>query len=169
MRYRRICLYIIASLVVFWTASCTHAPAEFWTSYKKENIVKQFSDQGPWGGLRWIEWESKDSVIFSENQLIRFATDEGWKVVSRIEITADSMCSWVGSQGQLTFPLLLGESDLRSDEIPRHITDDSALLKFETGMMREHPGTNEMTPAYGYVLYSLTNRRFAVYCFWGNG
>ena len=54
-------------------------------------------------------------------------------------------------------------------EFPRHIADDSIILKFDSNWMREDPGTNQMTPAYGYVQINKEGSAMAVYHFWGNG
>ncbi len=60
-----------------------------------------------------------------------------------------------------TIPQLLIEDNVAGPSI--------LLLRFASGWMREDPGTNEMSPAYGYVLLSKDGSSMAVYHKWGNG
>jgi hypothetical protein len=82
---------------------------------------------------------------------------------------------WVGSSHEPVFPLFYPTHSPThdffhsgADQFPRHITGDLVVLKFNSGWMREDPGTNEMSTAYGYAVLSKDGRQLAVYHLWGN-
>jgi hypothetical protein len=75
---------IIVSTVV---ACHSPMPAGFWDSYQSKAIAKRFSDQGPWGGERWILWEAFHGG-FSEEDARDFAEEHGWKLLERTEVPA---------------------------------------------------------------------------------
>ena len=94
---------VIAALVGCGSAS---GPAGFWESYQSELIVDRESDQGGYGGHRWIHWESDEAGAFVEAAVRSFAAEEGWEVVERIELTEETVLSWAGRDGLLYFPLI---------------------------------------------------------------
>jgi hypothetical protein len=148
---------IVASVLV----GChSLTPSGFWKGYRSDSIVKQFSDQGPWGGERWILWQAVTTEGFSEADAQRFAVGHGWKFLERVEVSAAS----IG-----TSSLFKKESDLARENFPKLISGESVVLKFESGWMCEDPGTNEMSTAYGYVQLSKDGRQMVVYHHWGNG
>ena len=99
-----------------------------------------------------------------------FAEREGWKFIDRTAVSSDEEKKWTDFQGKATFPLPGPPDHSYVDNYPRHVAGPSILLvRFASGWMREDPGTNEMTPAYGYVLFSKDGSRMAVYHQWGNG
>ena len=134
-------------------------PSGFWKGYRSGSIVKQFSDQGPWGGERWILWQAPSSEGFSEADAQRFAVGHGWKFLERVEVSAGS----VGASS-----LFRKGYDLARENFPKFISGDSVVLKFESGWMREDLGTNEMSTSYGYVQLSKDGRQMVIYHLWGN-
>jgi hypothetical protein len=57
--------WVAAALLA--SGACTRgAPAGFWTDYRSPWIVAQSSDQGPWGGVRWIHWEASAAGALTE-------------------------------------------------------------------------------------------------------
>lgn len=67
-------LFILLGLIVLCESCSNLSPAGFWTSFQKDLIIKQESDQGPWGGTRIIHWKTKSIKPFSEKELLDFAT-----------------------------------------------------------------------------------------------
>ena len=55
------------------------------------------------------------------------------------------------------------------EDYPRHIEGACIVLVFDSGWIREDPGTNETSTAHGYALLSEDGRKMAIYQFWGNG
>ena len=169
----------LATLVMLAGSACARlAPAGFWASYRPELIENKSSDQGPWGGARWIQWASDKPGTFVEGDVKEWATDNGWTYCDRTEYPAQVVATeWRFSDGRRVFPLLdrhpellpTGGSSSFGVQFPRHMAGDLIVLRFDTAWMREDPGTNEMTPAYGYVVLGEEGRKLAVYHFWGNG
>ena len=130
--------------------------------------MRQQSDQGPWGGHRWIHWESPDVGAFPEVEVRQFAQNHGWRFVERTEVSSREMSDWTGVDGRNLFPLFYPKQSGVSDDFRRHISRDSVILKFDSRWMREDAGTNEMSTAYGYVQLSKDGQQMAIYHLWGN-
>ncbi len=161
----------IISVYCLLLVGCSGAtPSGFWKNYHKSLIAEQYSDQGPWGGLRWIQWASKQQHAFSEEEALSFAKQNGWKLLTRTTHNEDSMSGWFDDSNPI-FPLYATSDSDSSDlaRLPRHILGKCILLTFDSGWLREDPGTNEMSTSYGYILLSTDGERMAVYHFWGNG
>ena len=155
-KHRILAIAIVASAL----AGCKPlVPSGFWKGYRSDAIVKQFSDQGPWGGERWILWESRSGEGLSETDAKRFAERHGWKFLSRVDASSQSIHAT---------SLFRNGNDRARDRFPKFIAGDSVVLKFDSGWMREDPGTNEMSTAYGYVQVSKDGCRMIVYHLWGN-
>jgi hypothetical protein len=166
------CLRIFLITCFLALAGCSSlTPAGFWKSYRKENVVSKFSDQGPWGGTRIIHWKSNILGDFKEEDATAFAEKNGWRYVSRSVITAQELSrDWVGWKGQLVFPLFYGFDTgfVNNLEYPRVITEDCIVIKYDSRWMREDAGTNEMSVAYGYVMISHDGKKMSMYHLWGN-
>jgi hypothetical protein len=134
-------------------------PSGYWKGYRSDAIVKQYSDQGPWGGERWIFWDSRSGERFTEADVKRFAEKNGWKFLRRIEASSQSIS---------TTSLFRNGYDRAREGFPKLITGNSVVLKFDSHLMREDPGTNEMSTSYGYVQLSKDGCRMIVYHLWGN-
>jgi hypothetical protein len=155
-RARRAAIVIVATALVGCRAL---TPSGFWKGYRSNTIVKQFSDQGPWGGERWILWDSPSGEPFSETDARRFAERHGWQFLDRVEVSPES----IGGS-----PLFRVGYDRAREGFPKLISGDSLVLKFDSRWAREEPGTNDMSTAYGYVQISKDGRRMVVYHLWGN-
>ena len=70
--------------------------------------------------------------------------------------------------GSISTSLFHPGYDRAREEFPRHIAGDSVVLKFDSRWMREDPGTNEMSTAYGYLQLCKDGRQMIVYHLWGN-
>lgn len=151
-------------------ADCGKAsPAGFWTSYQRNAILNQASDQGPWGGSRWIHWLGNEPDSFRLGEVRKFALKNGWTCEEPNPYSADRMESWVGRNGPV-FPMFFGEPGSQypeNDNFPRHILGDSIIVRCETGWIRVAPGSGESSPAFGYIQIASDGRRMAVYHLWG--
>jgi hypothetical protein len=156
------------------TLSCNSmAPAGFWRSFQKAFIVSQKSDQGPWGGWRWVEWRSDRPGTFRESNVRDFAERNGWKCSDRSEYSAQELATWHGRRRPI-FPLLYPIDRgptyyVDVERFPRTISVDSVVLKCDSGWTRSDPtGTApSLVTAYGYIHISNDGRQMAVYHMWG--
>src|SRR5262245_54310473 len=93
-------------LVQVATLSCySLVPAGFWRSYRKAFIANQESDQGPWGGWRWVQWRADQPGTFRESDVRDFAERQGWQCVERFQFAARELVAWQSSHHPI-FPLL---------------------------------------------------------------
>jgi hypothetical protein len=154
--------------------SCSSAmPAGFWSSYRKDLIVNLNSDQGPWGGWRWVEWRAEQAQTFREADVRLFAEKKGWKCSEREEYSTAQLTHWQYGHRPI-FPLLY-PTDRGFDyfsgvaRFPRTIASDSIVLKCQTGWMRSNPTGHdpELVTAYGFIHLSKDGREMAVYHLWG--
>jgi hypothetical protein len=157
-------------VVLFIVSACSlvRGPSGFWKTFRSDLVVDRYSDQGPWGGLRWLHWSADTPGTFGEDEVVRFAEDNGWKFLRREEYTRESIVEWVGR----FFPLNFQDHDatMSIEDIKDywHVAGPCLILTFDSGWMREDPGTNEMSTAFGYVALSQDGRKLAIYHFWGN-
>ena len=163
-------IVVMIILLTFLLADCSSlVPVGFWKGYNKDLIVKQDSDQGPWGGSRWIYWISSYPGTFSEDEVRVFASDHGWDFIERIEVSKSTMSKWTGTENQAVFPLFFEKYDQKNrDTFPRYIFTDSIILQFDSGWVVEAPGSNDISTAYGYVQLSKGGHSMMVYHLWGN-
>jgi hypothetical protein len=175
MRTKQIAAGAAISLVIVVASACSlvRGPSGFWKKYRSDLVVDRFSDQGPWGGLRWIQWRSELEGTFSEDQLREFAESNGWKFLHRKQYDRDAMVDW-RYDGDPVFPLNFpghkpGHTYAGVRDYPRHWDGPCLVLTFDSGWIREDPGTNETSTAFGYVVLSENGRKLAMYHFWGNG
>ncbi len=156
-------------LVAASLAACRSlVPAGFWKGYRSNLIIKQESDQGPWGGHRWICWDSPNSGTFSESDAKQFALDHGWKFLVRVEVPANALTRPTDTQPQAVSSLFHPGYDQARQDFPAYITGESVVLTFDSGWRREDPGTNETSTAVGYLQLSRDGRKMLVYHLWGN-
>jgi hypothetical protein len=65
-------------VVVMIAGGCARAsPAGFWSTYRPDLIKDKDSDQGPWGGVRWIHWTSPTPGTFRSAEVLKFARSKG--------------------------------------------------------------------------------------------
>lgn len=167
MSTRLSCLFAI--LVV--TTGCGRLePAGFWTTYRPELIVRDSSDQGPWGGHRWVHWEAPAPGMFKSADVVRFATSQGWRCQKPVAYSAEQIRGWQVS-GAPVFPLHFGSADRPpndgSEDFFRHIDSNSWVIPCETGWIRVAPGSGDTSTALGYIQIDRKGIRLAVYHLWG--
>jgi hypothetical protein len=147
------------------------SPAGFWARYRAESIVDQSSDQGPWGGVRWVHWVAPAPGRFTPAGAERFAASHGWTCQRPVSYSAEQVHAWQSS-GKPVFPLPFGPADRPSgngsaEALPRHIDGASWVVRCESGWIRVEPGSGKETPAFGYIQVDRSGTRMAVYHLWG--
>jgi hypothetical protein len=134
-------------------------------------IEDKLSDQGPWGGSRWIHWVAHDAETFTPADAMKFAAEHGWKCGEVVEYSAERMRCWKSLASRPVFPLFFGEPTATAlnlnHEFPRHIEGDCFIIQCETGWIRVAPGTGKESPAFGYIQVSKDGKRMAIYHLWG--
>src|SRR5688572_11501396 len=73
----------ISQLIIFLTilalVSCDkNMPGGFWRTFDRKSIVKNESDQGPYGGHRIIHWVTDKKGTYDQKSVLEFATSNGW-------------------------------------------------------------------------------------------
>ena len=121
-------------------------PADFWRSYQPNLITDSWSDQGPWGGARWIHWSSKASGTFGENEALAFAKKEGWTCSEAKHVTSEEVAAWVYMR-EPVFPLVFGENSVHTKDMKRHIVGNAVLIRCDSGWIRE-PRSGKSSTAY---------------------
>ena len=147
-------------------------PARFWNDYRSDRIVARFSDQGPWGGDRWIQWTSKTPETFTEEDVKAYATKCGWTFCDRAEYDASVVAAkWRAPNRKPVFPLLYPEPEgtwaVSNEKFPLHVKGDLIVLRFESGWTRGHP--ENLKTAYGFAVLGEHGTKLAVYHHWGDG
>ena len=153
--------------------SCNRAtPAGFWKNYKTDLLIKNISDQGPYGGHRAIYWKADKTNKFASTNILEFASKNGWTLVDSSEFTKDQTSKWTYSNKEV-FPLTsIGFSDTllndaHLEDFPRWFGGQIKVYKFKTGWVTIEPGTDNSIEENGFVLLSNDNKEMAVYHLWG--
>lgn len=154
--------------------SCNKAtPAGFWKNYKSNFIVKNISDQGPYGGHRAIYWKANETEIFNSKNVLDYANKNGWTLVDSTEFDQAQTNKWT-YENKPIFPLTLkGFSDTTLndailDDFPRWFSGQIKVYKFKTGWVTIKPGTDNSFEDNGFVLMKNDKTEIAVYHLWGN-
>ncbi|MFY0601742.1 MAG: hypothetical protein JXR03_18860 [Cyclobacteriaceae bacterium] len=150
------------------------SPARFWISFKEDQIISNESNQGPWGGRRYIHWKSEIDNDFDTQTIMDFAIENGW-ILSKINsYSKDEISKWVCFNKPI-FPLSnSGFSDMYSvlnintcKDFPRVIDEDLTILSFNSGWVSIVPGTNESTETNGFIVVNSKRNKMSVYHLWG--
>ena len=153
--------------------SCNRAtPTGFWKNYKTNILVKNISDQGPYGGHRAVYRKSEKPFTFDTKNILDFATQNGWTLVDSLEFTKEQTDKWIYSNNAV-FPLtstgfsdtLLNDAHLQ--HFPRRFGGQLKLYKFKTGWVTSEPGTDNSIEENGFVLLNQDRSELAVYHLWG--
>ena len=149
-------------------------PSGFWKIFDEKSIVKNESDQGPFGGHRIIHWETSIPGTYNQKTIIDFATSNGWNVTDTVEISKSDMVDW-HSNSKLIFPIYLNgihkkwtKEDLRSyTAFERYIDSDLTIYRFKTDWILIYPGTDESTSENAYLLVDKNESKMTLYQLWG--
>lgn len=171
MKINSLTLLFLSSILVI--ESCNKiTPAGFWESYKTEYLIKQISDQGPYGGHRAMYWNNKKTSFFHSNNVLDFANKNGWQLVDSLELSNNQINKWIYNN-QNVFPLThTGFSDtLKNDaemsDFPRWFSGPVKIYTFKTGWITIQPGTDNSFEKNGFVLFNADKTEMAVYHLWG--
>ena len=155
------------------------APAGFWKNFRSNLIVASHSDQGPWGGTRWIHWTAPEGARLAFAEVAEFARQNGWKCEKPQSVSAAQMRGWMQAGKPILadwlfdappgVPIDFDKPDrLRaSGSFSRHITDDSLILRCDSGWIRTLGPSGRDETAYAFILSERSGRRLAIYHIWG--
>ena len=166
-------LFLTLILTLAFAACNKATPAGFWKTYKKELLVKNISEQGPYGGHRAIYWKSDNADIFSSAHVLDFAKKNGWTLVDSSEFDQNQTNQWTYSNSPV-FPL--SHTGFNSDTIksistyadfPRWFSGHIKVYKFKTGWIAIEPGTDNSIEENGFVILNSDKSEMAIYHLWG--
>lgn len=165
--------YSLTLVLTITFVSCNKAtPAGFWKSYQNDFLLKNISDQGPYGGHRAVYWKANKTNTFSSNSILHFAKKNGWTLVDSSSFNQDQTSKW-NYNGEPVFPLTsIGFSDtLLNDahltDFPRLFGGQLKVYKFKTGWVTIQPGTDNSIEENGFVVINIGGTEMAVYHLWG--
>jgi hypothetical protein len=155
------------------TLSCNKStPAGFWKGFDKDDLKINNSDQGPWGGYRAMYWKRSQGK-FSENEIIKYATDNGWKLADSKTLKSSTVNGWL-SNNTPVFPIDVDGLHISIDtnsggytNFHRWINGQCNLYKFDSDWVVVNQGTSESKTAFGYILLSADHTQMSVYHLWG--
>jgi hypothetical protein len=91
-------------LITILTSCSKTTPAGFWTTFHKDLIKQNISDQGPYGGNRAMYWTTQKQNTFDSTFVIKFAAKNGWLLTKSYSFNRDAVINWRYSN-KLVFPL----------------------------------------------------------------
>jgi hypothetical protein len=151
-------------LTVLATSCNKTTPAGFWTTFHKDLITINNSDQGPWGGHREINWKAETKSPFTERELIAFSKNNDWKLIDSISFSVDSITSESFSK-------------LKNDDYSLHIIKDRILTDlnpkdnkiyiFKTTWLAVEPGNARETFENGFAILNSDRTELKIYHLWG--
>jgi hypothetical protein len=165
-------LLLICILAAAFIACNRATPAGFWQNFKEDLLVKNISDQGPYGGHRAVYWRSDKEQSFNSNETIKFAKMHGWTFVDSSSYDGTQTSKWM-YQDQAVFPLtstgffdtVMNNSQL--SYFPRWFDGHVEVYKFKTGWVTIEPGTDNAIEENGFVVINSDCKQMAVYHLWG--
>ena len=160
-------------ILILANASCNEAtPAGFWKNYNKELLLKNISDQGPYGGYRAIYWKSEKANKFTSVHVLDFAKKNGWTLVDSSQFNSDQTNKWTYNSKSI-FPLTskgfsdTEENNTQLEYFPRWFGGQIKVFKFKTGWVTIEPGTDSSIEENGFVIINRDKTQMAVYHLWG--
>jgi hypothetical protein len=163
------------SFFLFHTFSCNKiTPSGFWKNYQKEFIIKNISDQGPWGGHRAIYWKSNNNNTFNTKQIIDFAVKNGWKFVDSSYFRSENIKKWTYNEKNI-FPLswegFIPNFNTQTsvfEYFPRWTDTGLTVLRFKTGWISVTPGSDDSDEINGFATLSDNKQELTIYHLWGD-
>lgn len=165
-------IFIIFCLTAIIVSCRKMTPANFWTKFQKDYLIKNNSDQGPWGGHRAMYWKAVDRNTFETKDVLDFASNNGWNLTDSSIVLRDSLKKW-NYHGKPIFPLsetgfdMIPTNNSIYRHFPRWIISDIKIYKFKTGWLVYDPSTNESTEENGFVIMNDNSTEMSVYHLWG--
>lgn len=165
-------LLIIISLTGLFSCNKT-MPAGFWNNFKPNLVNTKIGKQGLSGGHSVIYWESSAAKIFTSEELVEYATKNGWELVSKTHFDADSLKKWAYHNKNI-FPLSSKgfepnniSVDSSYEKFPRWTTSGVTVFSFKTGWITVVPGTSESNSVNGFIMLSDNGQEVSLYHLWG--
>ncbi len=153
--------------------SCSKiTPAGFWNNYQSKFLLRNISDQGPYGGHRAMYWMAEKHGTFNSRQVLEFATKNGWKLVDSLEFNETKIATWNCEKGPI-FPLTFeGFQDSIRDlstckYFPRWINKAIKIYCFKTGWITIVSGNSNSFEENGFVVLNKDGTEMSVYHLWG--
>ncbi len=170
----RYLLLVFLSMMISLPACRSTTPAGFWSNFHNDLLIKNLSDQGPWGGHRAMHWQSDKQQTFTAKDVLAFASSKGWIFTDSSYFTSLEVKRWVNT-GSDVFPLsydgfhasVSGVNNMKNLDFPRWIYSDCTVFSFKTGWVVYEPGTENSTEVNGFVLLSQDGKEMSVYQLWG--
>ncbi len=165
-------ILLTLSLTIAFVSCNKATPAGFWKSYKKDLLIKNISDQGPYGGHRAMYWNAGEHNTFSSNTAIEFASKNGWSLVDSLEFNQKQTNTWTYDK-QAIFPLTSTgfsdtiENNSQLEYFPRWFGGKLKVYRFKTGWITIEPGTDDSIEENGFVVINADRTQMAVYHLWG--
>ena len=165
-------IFLIVIVTLAFTSCSKATPAGFWKNYRKDLLVKNISDQGPYGGHRAVYWKSDEANTFRSANVLVFARKNGWTFVDSSEFNSDHTNKWTYNN-KAVFPLTsIGFSDtLLNDahltDFPRWFGGQVRVYTFKTGWVQIEPGTNNSVEENGFIVINSDGTEMSVYHLWG--
>lgn len=135
-------------------------------------LVENISEQGPYGGHTAMYWKSKTSYSFDTNELIDFASRNGWSLMDSLTFESIQTTKWIYGTKEI-FPLSHTgfNNTLKNistyNHFPRWFDGPVKLYKFKTGWITIEPGTDNSIEENGFILFNQNKNEIAVYHLWG--
>jgi hypothetical protein len=157
-RSRMVFSILVLSLVTLGPTGCKPSliPSGFWLRYSHGALVERKIDQGPWGGMLGLRWVAARGSSLTKSDARGYAEANGWKFIDE-------------QPSVLQSPPPDHRKRSASSSEPEFLTVPSRILRFDSGWLRENPGTGETSPSIGYVQVADDGSQMYVFHFWGNG
>ena len=165
-------ILLIPILTFIYTSCNKVSPAGFWNNYKKELLINEFIDQGPYGGHRAMHWKNNKKNTFNSGAVLEFASKNGWTLVDSAAFNHDHTRKWVYDNKPI-FPLShTGLSDTAKsistyENFPRWFGGQIKVYRLRTGWMSIDPGTDNSIEENGFIIINNAGTEMAVYHLWG--
>lgn len=153
------------------------SPAGFWSEYRRDELVDHKSDQGPFGGRRWLRWRADRGGAFDARDVASFAAEHGWTLHSRERVSANEISEWMA-----TCQLPLAECNPTTSHVPSDLAADYVALpprlsrsrahelealSFETGWVQYPDTLDHAWTVVGYAFLSADGSELVVTHYWG--
>lgn len=148
--------------------SCSKAwPGGFWLGFHEKQIIERASDQGPYGGSRFILWKSEQPSVFSINEVIAFAHKNGWTYKASSPLSLANLQASLPIINSKTEALHRQNDNTQGRKIRNAFTSDLKILFFSTGWEKVDAGTGKSSTQNGMILLSDNGKAMAVFQSWG--
>lgn len=153
------------------------SPAGFWSEYRRDELVDHESDQGPFGGRRWLRWRADREGAFDARDVASFAAEHGWTLHSSERVPAEKIREWMA-----TCQLPLAECNPSTNHVPFDLAADYVALpprlsrsrahevealSFDTGWVLYPDTLDHAWTVVGYAFLSADGRELVVTHHWG--